>query len=83
MQQQTRQKPHGRQKMTDKKRYAVFTSFYIWAKDDADAIQIAKYRAAMQDRKNDDMCTTDEIRNAHGTAITRPVIYKRNEETTN
>ena len=60
-----------------KKRYAVFSSYYIWAENEEEAIYQAKYHAVKQEAKNDDSCTIDEIRDASEGGIERRVIYKR------
>lgn len=50
--------------MTDKKRYAVVTSFYVMANDEEDAIQRAKSLAARQDTQKSDGCCVEEVYSA-------------------
>ena len=64
--------------MTDKKRYAVVTSFYVMANDEEDAIQRAKFFAAKQDTIKDDGCTVDEIYTATFGQLERKKIYPKN-----
>lgn len=58
-------------------RYAVHTSYYIWADSDEDAILTAQMSAAEQQGKLDDSCSVHEVIKIPTGSITGTRVFPR------